>query len=1077
MRESQHAPKRTPLNLARLRTQLEGATGPRYWRGLEQLTETDEFLSYIQREFPEQADSWDDPESRRQFLKLMAASLALAGVSGCAFQPQEKIVPYVKAPEEMVQGKPLFFATSMSLAGDCIGLLVESQEGRPIKIEGNALHPASPASLTTETIETLKGIASDPDASPINTTVGSTDQFCQAELLSLYDPDRSQTVLRNGRPKTWEDFQVAMLEQYEQLKAKGQGEGLRILTRPISSPTLRAQIQGLLDEFPNARWIQYEPVNRDHARDGAIRAFGEDRQAILHVDRADRLVTLDADFLAFGPGHLVHARGYADRRNPDHPDGMSRHYAVECNLTLTGSNADHRLPLPASRVKDFALMLARELGISGLPEPSVSLPDEASRWIGPLARDLSEHPGASLVVAGEGQPPVVHALAFAINETLGNFGKTIEWIEPIVESVNQGESLQGLVNDLNTGAVDTLVMLEVNPVYDAPSDLNFREALIDAENTLRVHLGLYLDETGELCQWHVPQAHFLEAWGDGRAFDGTATLAQPLIAPLFGGRSSLEVVAAIRGDRNPDGRALLEAFWQNELEEGSSGEVSGSSGFARRWRRCLHDGLIEGTAFAPVDVSISDTASLATVEDFEPTEGDLELVLAPDPTIFDGRFANNAWLQECPKPITKLTWDNALMVPVSMVDEASTGPLAGLQTGDVVGLTVGTLTLDVPIFVMPGHAEGAVTLHLGYGRVRAGRVGNGTGFNAYTVRSSAAPWIIPGVSLNRTNQKYELASTQLQGSIDGRDLYREATLETYQSQPDFAHLNQHFSARFGETTDSLYPEFDYSADRGEGWNGHPGYAWGMTVDLNRCVGCAACVVACQAENNIPVVGKREVIRGRVMHWMEVDRYFAIETPAGQEPALNNPKIAFQPRFCMHCEKAPCEPVCPVGATVHDHEGLNNMVYNRCVGTRYCSNNCPYKVRKFNFLNYPEIQLKESELGSGFSPLVLLNNTDVSVRSRGIMEKCTYCVQRIYEGKIQSEIEGRRVRDGEIVTACQAACPTQALVFGDLNDETAQVTRLKKSPRNYGMLAEDLNTRPRTTYLARVTNPNPEIATA
>jgi molybdopterin-containing oxidoreductase family iron-sulfur binding subunit len=417
------------------------------------------------------------------------------------------------------------------------------------------------------------------------------------------------------------------------------------------------------------------------------------------------------------------------------------------------------------------------------------------------------------------------------------------------------------------------------------------------------------------------------------------------------------------------------------------------------------------------------------------------------------------------------------MVPASMVAQDAGGPLSGLDMGDVVSLTVGTVSIDVPIFVMPGHAEGAVTLHLGYGRRRAGRVGDGAGFNAYAIRSSETPWIIPGVSLSATDQTYELASTQLQRSVEGRDLIREATLEQYQSTPDFAHVGHHVSARHGEDTPSLYPSYDYSADRGEGWNGYPGYAWGMTVDLNRCIGCAACIVACQAENNIPVVGKREVKRGRIMHWMEVDRYFAIETPSGKEPDLANPKVAFQPRFCMHCEKAPCEPVCPVGATVHDHEGLNNMVYNRCVGTRYCSNNCPYKVRHFNFLKYSEIQLKDTALSSGVTPLVLLHNPDVTVRSRGIMEKCTYCVQRIYEGKIQSELEGRRVRDGEIVTACQSACPTRALVFGDLNDETAQVTLLKQSPRNYGMLAEELNTRPRTTYLARVTNPNPEIATA
>ncbi|QDV37105.1 TAT-variant-translocated molybdopterin oxidoreductase [Tautonia plasticadhaerens] len=1074
MREPQHAPKRTPLNLSALRSRLDGASGPQYWRGLEQLSESEEFLRYVQREFPEQADTWDDPTSRRQFLKLMAASLALAGVSGCAFSPPERIVPYVKAPEEMVQGRPLFFATSMKgLDGDAVGLLVESQEGRPIKIEGNALHPASPACLPPREPDP----GADPDRAEISTAVGATDIFAQAELLSLYDPDRSQSILRNGRPSTWEDFQEAMADQYEARRAKGSGEGLRILTGTITSPTLADQIARLTEALPGARWHQYEPVNRDNARRGAIRAFGEDVQPVFDLEQADRILSLDADFLYFGPGHLVLARGYADRRDPDHPRGINRLYSVECNLTVTGSKADHRLPLAASRIKDFALALARQVGVDGLPEPSAELPEEATAWVGPLARDLAEHQGTSLVLAGEGQPPSVHALAHAMNLALGNVGKTVKFINPVeARSVDQAEDLRDLVDDLKAGEVDILVMIGVNPVYDAPVDLGFGEAMVN-EKVLRIHSGLYLDETGELCQWHVPEAHFLEAWGDGRAFDGTATLAQPLIAPLYGGKSAIEVLAALLVERNPEGRVLLEQYWGGRLAEGVESPTE-DPGFQKRWRKILHDGLVPETGSEAVEVSIQEPGSLVTADDTLAAEGgELELVLAPDPTIYDGRYANNAWLQECPKPVTKLTWDNALMVPASLVAEDSGGPLSGLEMGDVVGLTVGTVTVNVPIFVMPGHAEGAVTLHLGYGRRRAGRVGDGTGFNAYEIRPSGTPWIIPGVSLNATGQTYELASTQLQRSIEGRDLIREATLEQYQANPDFAHAGHHVSARHGEETPSLYPSFDYSADRGEGWNGYPGYAWGMTVDLNRCVGCAACVVACQAENNIPVVGKREVKRGRIMHWMEVDRYFAVEGRDAPTHDLGNPKVAFQPRFCMHCEKAPCEPVCPVGATVHDHEGLNNMVYNRCVGTRYCSNNCPYKVRHFNFLKYSKMELEDTSLSSGITPLVLLHNPDVTVRSRGVMEKCTYCVQRIYEGKIQSELEGRRVRDGEIVTACQAACPTRALVFGDLNDETSEVTRLKKSPRNYGMLAEELNTRPRTTYLARVTNPNPEIATA
>ena len=1067
MREpQQHAHQRTPVNLAALRARLDGATGPRYWRGLEELSETEEFLGYLQREFPEQADSWDDPTSRRQFLKLMAASLALAGLSGCAFQPPERIVPYVKAPEELVPGKPLYFATSATVAGDCIGLIAESHEGRPTKLEGNALHPASPAALAS--IE-------DDEQADGNGVVGATDLFAQAEILSLYDPDRSQEILRNARPTSWEVFQDAMLDLREARTVEGGpgGTGLRILTGPITSPTLAEQIRGLIDELPGAQWHQYEPVNRDNAREGALRAFGKDVQPIYRVERADRILALDADFLTFGPGHLVLARGYADRRDPEHPDGMNRLYAVESSLTVTGSKADHRLPMAPSRVAPFALAVARAVGVEGLPEPEGELTAAANRWVAPLADDLKQHGGKSLVIAGHGQPPVVHALAFAMNQALGNVGATVDFIDPIAaESVDQLESLRTLVTDLEAGDVDMLVMIGVNPVYDAPADLGFREAMLES-NPLRIHLGLYVDETAELCQWHIPQAHFLESWGDARAFDGTASLQQPLIAPIFGGKSAIELVSALRGSRNPDGRSLLEAHWAAEFG-GVDGEVP--EGFEARWRSCLHDGIVEDTAFEPVEVSLQGVADLAKAEDFA-ASGGIELAFAPDPTVYDGRYANNAWLQECPKPITKLTWDNALLVAPSLVDEGGGGSLAGLVSGDLATLTVGTKTVTLPIFVAPGQAEDAVTLHLGYGRRRAGRVGNGTGFDAYPLRTRANLWFVAGVQLGAAGGSYELASTQLQRSIEGRDLIRQATLAEYNDNNDFAHEGFHHTAKFDEETPSLYPSYDYSADRGEGWNGWPGYAWGMTVDLNRCIGCAACVVACQAENNIPVVGKSEVKRGRVLHWMEVDRYYAVEAEGEDEPDLANPSVAFQPRFCMHCEKAPCEPVCPVGATLHDHEGLNNMVYNRCVGTRYCSNNCPYKVRHFNFLNYPEIAAKASMLPSGFPTLTLLHNPDVSVRVRGVMEKCTYCVQRIYEGKIQAELEDRRVRDGEIVTACQGACPTRALVFGDLNDEGSRVVAAKRSPRNYGMLAEELNTRPRTTYLARVTNPNPEIATS
>ncbi len=1104
MREPAASRTRSPLNIADLRARLAGTDGPRYWKGLEQLAETEEFREYLSREFPEQASEWHDGASRREFLKLMAASLALAGVSGCAFQPPEEIVPYVRAPEELVQGKPLYFATSMTVAGDVVGILAESHEGRPTKLEGNSLHPAVPPAFVK------RGGDSDQASE-----TGAAGLFAQAEILTLYDPDRSQSVLHFAVPSTWESFQDEMLDNFQRRKQDGRGAGLRLLTPAITSPTVSALIQELQEELPGVGWHQYEPVNHDHAREGAIMAFGKPVDAKLRLENADVIVSLDRPFLTEGPGHTIHARDFADRRDPEHEAGMNRLYVVETNLTVEGAKADHRMPLTPSEVKSFAAALATELGLTGVPEVTANLPVAAVEWIGPVVRDLkAKGPGRSVILAGESQDPVVHALAHAMNDLLGNVGPegTIEYLDPVVAaSVDHAESLQSLVDDINAGEVDALIMLGVNPAYDAPADLDFANLLLkttgegDAETDLvplRVHLGEYLNETGELCHWHIPLAHSLESWGDARAFDGTVSLQQPLIEPLYGGKSIAEVVAALLGTRNPSGRELLEGQWKPILSE-EDPEASPEA-INRTWRAALHDGIIRGTAAEPMTVTLRPTSEWLNASDFEAAasgEG-VELLLAPDPTIFDGRYANNAWLQECPKPLTKLTWDNALMVPPSMVDAG--GALEGLESGDVVSISIGEDTFDtllqesaggVAIWVMPGHADNAVTLHLGYGRRRSGRVGKGIGFNAYVLRTTEQTRVVPAVTLTPTRGKYQLVSTQIQRSLEGRELYLEDTFAHYreslehEGDHDEEHGGGHHhgdlgygsAAGPGKVPPTLYPDYDYSRDReataGEGWNEYPGYAWGMTVDLSRCIGCAACTVACQAENNIPVVGKREVSRGRIMHWMEVDRYYSASVENDPDSALANPSVAFQPRFCMHCEKAPCEPVCPVGATVHDHEGLNNMVYNRCVGTRYCSNNCPYKVRRFNFLKYSEIQLKETSLSSGVSPMVLQHNPDVTVRPRGVMEKCTYCTQRIQAAKIQAELEDRLVQDGEILTACQSACPANALVFGDLNDVESEVYRLKATPRNFGMLAHELNTRPRTTYLKRLTNPNPELETA
>jgi molybdopterin-containing oxidoreductase family iron-sulfur binding subunit len=983
------------LDLPAIRERLASARGREYWRGLEELADSEEFQSLLRREFPENASEWMDPVSRRGFLKLMGASLALAGLSACTGQPDERIVPYVKAPEEIVPGKPLFFATAMPLGGYATGLLAESHMGRPTKVEGNPKHPAS---------------------------LGATDAFAQASILTLYDPDRSQAVLNAGHISSWNAFAAALGTELEKQKAR-RGAGLRVLTETVTSPTLAAQLRALLARFPAAKWHQYEPAARDNARLGARLAFGEFVETRYRLERADVILALDADFLCSGPGCVRYAHDFAERRKIHGRDArMNRLYVVESTPTNTGTMADHRLALRAGEIEGFARAVAQGLGILGGTAAAASGPH--AKWIAAVARDLQKHRGASLVVAGDGQPPVVHALIHAINHALGNVGATVTHTDPVeANPVDQRESLQALARDMEAGRVDVLIVLGGNPAFTAPADLQFAERLSRAK--FRVHLGLYDDETARLCDWHIPEAHYLEAWSDARAYDGTATVIQPLIAPLYGGKSAHELLAEILGQPGRTGYEIVRDYWKGRHR---------SKDFELFWRTALHDGVIDGTALPAKSVSlkkgIGETGKRGNGEG-----GGLEIVFLPDPTIWDGRFANNGWLQELPKPLTKLTWDNAALV------SPATAERLGLSTGDVVELQHGGRTVRAPIWIMPGHASDSITVHFGYGRTRTGRVGTGAGFDAYPLRTTTAPWFASGLTIRKTGARYPLVTTQSHNSMEGRHLVRAGTLEEYQRHPEFAR-------QMGEEPPrdlTLYPGFKYE-----------GYAWGMAIDLNACTGCNACVVACQAENNSPIVGKDQVSRGREMHWIRIDRYY--------QGGVDNPEIHHQPVMCQQCENAPCEAVCPVAATNHSAEGLNDMVYNRCVGTRYCSNNCPYKVRRFNFLQFQDFETPS---------LKLMRNPNVTVRSRGVMEKCTYCVQRINAAKIEAEKADRSVRDGEILTACQQACPAQAIVFGNVNDPGSRVSKLKAEPRSYGLLA-DLNTRPRTTYLAKVRNPNPEL---
>ncbi|HHB90480.1 MAG TPA: 4Fe-4S dicluster domain-containing protein [Anaerolineae bacterium] len=982
------------LSLAELRRKLAEKTGKVYWRSFNEIADTPEFREFLAQEFPAGAAYLDDPTgmTRRTFLKIMGASMALAGLTACTATNPEKIVPYVEAPEEVIPGTPLFYATAFPMGGYGMGVVVETHEGRPTKIEGNEAHPAS---------------------------LGATDLFAQASILNLYDPDRSRQPSRQGLLKTWDDF---VSELAEKQQTWGNGEKVRILTGTVTSPTLASQIQAFLEKYPAAQWHQYEPAGRDSAREGAKLAFGEYADVIYHFDKADVVLALDADFLTSGPTSVRYAKDFMKRRRvADKGEGgdieMNRLYVVEAALSNTGIVADHRLPLRAVDVEHFTRSLAQKLGL----DVRGGDPEAYGEWLEALVADLEAHKGASIVIPGDQQNPAVHALAHAINQALGNLGETVTVIEPVeAKPVHQATDLARLVEDMRADQVEALFIIDGNPVYSAPADLAFGDALKEIPFT--VYLGDLLDETATACTWYIPRSHYLETWGDIRAFDGTVTIMQPMIEPLYQSKSEYELLAALLGQPEATSHEIVKGYWQEHAQ---------ADDFDAFWRIALNQGMVDDSQ-SPVKAVTASAAAVA--EPINVVTEDMEIVFRPSPSLWDGRFANNGWLQEVPNSVTKLTWDNAALMAPALAERL------GLVDGDVVTLSYGGRQVEAPVVVLPGHADNSVTVHLGYGREVAGNVGRGVGFNAYRLRTSFRPWQDTGLVVIPTGKTYPLARTQDHHLMEGRPLVISGTLEEYKHNPEFVQEEVEYERI------SMFPEFAYG-----------GNAWGMTIDLSACIGCNACVVACQAENNIPIVGKEEVMRGREMHWMRIDRYFVGN--------MDNPDVVYQPVLCQQCEAAPCELVCPAAATVHSREGLNDMVYNRCIGTRYCENNCPYKVRHFNFFQYVDVETPS---------LQLMRNPDVTVRSRGVMEKCTYCVQRINAARIRSKKEGRPIRDGEVKTACQAVCPADAIVFGNIVDEQSQVAHLKKSPLNYELLGE-LNTRPRTTYLARLKNPNPNLA--
>ena len=1004
-----------------------------YWRSLSQVEERPEFRDALEREFPEGASELPEGITRRDMVMLLGASLSLAGLAGCR-RPVEEIVPYVAAPEEVVPGIPRYYATSMPFRRSAYGLIVESHEGRPTKIEGNPSHPS---------------------------TLGASSARVQASVLGLYDPDRSQSVTLRAAPKSWKDFVTAWGQLSEAHAADG-GAGLAVLSESFSSPTLARLNSELRARYPRLQSATYDAVSDESRLAGLRQATGRDLDLMLRLDRASVILALDADPLLTDPEMIRHARGFAAGRRAGASGGeMNRLYAVEGIYSLTGAMADHRLRLESRQIAPFVAALAGRLAPPGAASlTGAVVPGVDPRWIDALAKDLLANRGKGLIVAGERQPAAVHAAVCALNTFLGNTGRTVSYYETKDAALPSVSSLASLVSAMKAGAIQTLVVLGGNPVFDAPADLDFASAMAKVPHSIA--LGHTVDETSSKAEWHIPHAHYLESWGDARAVGGTLGVVQPLILPLFSGRTPVEVLALMVGGSDRPGYDIVRETWK---------PILGEAEFDSKWNRVLHDGLLAGSelpevvpdlkadAFAELGRLRAAGASASQAASGSP--GGLEVVFLPSPALHDGRFANDGWLQELPDPLTKLTWDNPALV------SPKTAQSLGLAGEELVRLDYAGRSLDLPLWILPGMADGVVALTLGYGRQRAGRIGSGVGFDTFTVRASKAPGFDGGATLSRLGREYILSATQNHGSMEGRPLVRESTLTELRTerasqaaQAEGAHTGESPRAPEGRKASGAPGVFEEAPEHFSLWKEHSydqGHQWGMTIDLNSCIGCNACMTACQSENNVPVVGKAQVKKGREMHWLRVDRYFSGE-PAG------SPEIVFQPVPCMHCEDAPCEQVCPVAATVHDAQGLNVMVYNRCIGTRYCSNNCPYKVRRFNFFNFtkdtPDI-------------LKLAMNPDVTVRARGVMEKCTYCTQRINRTKIDAKLAGRELRDGDVKTACQQACPASAIEFGDLRDQSSRVAKAKADPRNYALL-EELNTKPRTTYLAKVRNPNPDL---
>ncbi|QDU80805.1 Tetrathionate reductase subunit B precursor [Polystyrenella longa] len=984
----------------------ETAKNQKYWRSLDQLEGTPEFEEFLHREFPQAASEFPENISRRRWLQLMGASFALAGMTGCRWE-QETIAPFTSRPANRIPGKTQKFATMVNRGGYAHSLIVTSSDGRPIKVEGNIDHPAS---------------------------LGATTAFDQAEMLHLYDPDRRLTVTKidgdKREEKSWGEALAALQD-----RLTGDGSGFAVLSECSTSLTQARLKQTLQEQYPNLAWYQHESLNRENEWKGAELAFGTPLRPQYDLTKADIVLSLDADLLGMHPNSVSNIRQWSSRRVPEKSE-MNRWYVVESQFTTTGSTADHRQPLRASAIPGWLAKLEQGLSDS---EAAVSLSDFDKAVID----DLTHHKGTSLVVAGPNMPPEVHAVVARINGLLENLGQTVTYTN---EPLAGGGTLTELVSSIDSGNVSSLLILGGNPVYTAADDLQFASKLNNIAFT--VHLSQYKDETSRLCTWHLPAAHSFESWGDGVSYNGVYTLQQPLIDPLHDGKSALEMLSILSGEGDKPARVLV----------GDTFRTLGSDNDSENaWRAAVHLGLSESGGLNAETAELQESAQSVKLDGLRPVEG-LELTLVASSSLYDGRYANNGWLQETPDPLTKLTWDNVALISYATAEKL------GVENYTFVTIRANGKKFDIPAYIMPGQPDDTISIELGYGRVAAGAVGgqidedlDPVGVNAGVLRTVGSMDLVRGVEIETTGRKAIMASTQDHHLIDkagmeeisGRigELVRGGTLSHYEDHPDFAqHMVHH------PPLESLWEDVKPDSE--------PEHKWGMSIDLSRCIGCNACSVACQSENNVPVVGKDQVSKGREMHWLRIDRYF--------EGDIENPKVANQVVACQQCENAPCEQVCPVAATVHSDEGLNDMVYNRCIGTRYCGNNCPYKVRRFNFFNFNK---QYEQPGHELVGMVL--NPEVTVRHRGVMEKCTFCVQRIQNGKIDAKVTNSEIKDGDIMTACQQACPANAIEFGDLKQEDSLVSQAHNNPRSYAML-EELNVRPRNKFLARIRNPHPSL---